>query len=181
MNPQEPQYKLIVGLGNPGPDYANTYHNVGALAVDHLIEETRPLTLKKNVSKKFQYAADGNIIFIKPLTYMNESGVAVKNALKQFKATPEEILVIHDDSDITIGEYKLSYERGAGGHKGIESIIQHLKTKKFWRLRIGIRPPAIAGTPRKKAEEFVLKRISAAHRRLLETVFTAISAHMEQL
>lgn len=112
---------------------------------------------------------------------MNESGSAVKNSLKYFKTSPDELLIIHDDSDILIGEYKLSFERGSGGHKGIESIIKHLKTNKFWRIRIGIRPPSRSGTPRKKAEEFVLKNISPEHKRLLMSVFAAIAKQINQL
>lgn len=181
MNAQQPHYKIIVGLGNPGTEYERTYHNVGFLAVDYFTGKIGHLTAKKINAKKIEYFEHQNIIFVKPLTYMNESGIAIRNALKYFKATPEELLVIHDDSDIAIGEYKLSFERGAGGHRGIESTIQHLKTKKFWRLRIGIRPPLAAGAVRKKAEEFVLKRISPMHQKLLLSAFASIAKEIEQL
>ncbi len=181
MDQQQPQYKIIIGLGNPGEEYANTYHNVGFLAVDHLISSAKNMPIKVLTSKKIAYAKKGNVIFIKPSTFMNESGIAVKNALRQFKVSPEEVLVIHDDSDIAIGEYKLSFERGAGGHKGIESIITHLKTKKFWRLRIGIRPQTVAGVPRKKALDFVLKNISKTNQHLLKSVFITIAKQIERL
>lgn len=181
MNAQQPHYKIIVGLGNPGKDYEQTYHNVGFLAVDYFISKIGHSTPKKINAKKIEYAEYQNVIFVKPLTYMNESGIAIKNAMKYFRVTPEELLVIHDDSDIAIGEYKLSFERGAGGHRGIESAINYLKTKKFWRLRIGIRPPLPAGAARKKAEEFVLKRISPAHHKLLIAAFASIAKEVEQL
>ena len=181
MTPEKPNYKIIAGLGNPGKEYENTYHNAGFLAVDYFINKVKKLSLKNLKEKKFEYAENGTAIFIKPLSYINESGLAVKNALKYFKTGSDELLIIHDDSDILIGEYKLSFERGSGGHKGIESIISHLKTNKFWRIRIGIRPPAKTGSTRKKAVEFVLKNISPAHKRLLMSVFASIAKQINQL
>lgn len=174
-------YKIIAGLGNPGNEYENTYHNVGFLAVDYFINKVKKLSLKNLKGKNFEYAENGNTIFVRPLTFMNESGTAIKNSLKYFKASPNELLVMHDDSDILLGEYKLSFERGSGGHKGIESIIANLKTNKFWRIRIGIRPPSRSGMPRKKALEFVLKNISPAHKRLLMSVFADVAKQINQL
>ncbi len=181
MAENKPSYKIIAGLGNPGKEYENTYHNAGFLAVDYFINKVKRLSLKTVKDKKFEYAKNGNAIFVKTLTYMNESGLPMKNSLKYFKAVPDELLVMHDDSDILLGEYKLSFERGSGGHKGIESIINHLKTNKFWRIRIGIRPPAKSGTPRKKAVEFVLKKISPSHKRLLMSAFASIAKQINQL
>ncbi len=181
MASKKPSYKIIAGLGNPGKEYENTYHNVGFLAVDYFINKVKRLSLKTLKEKRFEYAENGNAIFIKPTTYMNESGTAVKNSLRYFKASPDELLIIHDDSDIQIGEYKLSFERGSGGHKGIESIISNLKTNRFWRIRIGIRPPSRKDAPRKKAVEFVLKNISPAHKRQLMSVFAAIAKQINQL
>ena len=135
---------FIIGLGNPGSQYASTYHNVGWLALDHLMETaTQTMSLVQKGKQKnfefFKFINDHNLIFIKPLTFMNESGKAVAASLKYFKIKPEEILVVHDDSDIELGKLKLSFGRGAAGHHGIESIIKILKTKNFSRLRIGIR------------------------------------------
>lgn len=178
---EKPSYKIIAGLGNPGKEYENTYHNVGFLAVDYFLNKVKKLSLKEIRGKDFEYAENGNAIFVKPMTFMNESGSPIKNSLRYFKAGPDELLVIHDDSDITIGEYKLSFERGSGGHKGIESIIKYLKTNKFWRIRIGIRPPTKAGIPRKKASEFVLKNISPSHKRMLMSAFAAIAKQINQL
>jgi len=98
---------------------------------------------------------------------MNESGKAVKEAVKYFRAKPEEILIIHDDSDIELGKYKISFGRGSAGHQGVESIIKSLGTKNFWRLRIGIRR-----TKRKKAGEFVLKKITPADKLVWERLFS---------
>lgn len=88
---------------------------------------------------------------------MNESGRFVVNMVRKYNIKPEKILIVHDDSDIESGKYKFSFGRGSAGHKGVESVINALKTKNFWRLRIGIRPKKVL---RKKAEEFVLKKIT---------------------
>ena len=108
---------------------------------------------------------------------MNESGRAISAAIKYFKIKPEEILIVHDDSDIEIGKYKISFGRGSAGHNGVESIIKSLKTKDFWRLRIGIRPnirinqSKISINQRLKASAFVLKKISKKDLKILEKVF----------
>lgn len=104
---------------------------------------------------------------------MNESGKFVAKAIKKNNAEPEELLIVHDDSDLVLGTYKLQFGRGAAGHHGVESVQAALKTKNFWRLRIGIRPkadlPAVAS--RAKAGKFVLKKISIADKKILEEVF----------
>ncbi len=183
------KYRLIIGLGNPGAQYALTYHNVGQLAIDYLMEtaaETMTL-VQKGKQKNFEYfklANGDNLIFVKPLTFMNESGKAVAGCLKYFGAKPKEILVIHDDSDIKLGELKFSFGRGAAGHHGIESIIKNLKTNEFGRLRIGIRKTASsvkyqasrkkAGLPaeayRAKAGEMVLRKIAPADNPILKKI-----------
>ena len=156
--------KIIIGLGNPDPEYANTYHNVGYLFVDYLNEkEKREHWIKKPFA-------------IRSKSYMNNSGRFIVLELKKSGAKPEELLVIHDDSDIELGKYKLSFGRGAAGHHGVESVQQHLKTNEFWRLRIGIRPPQEANPPslklrRARAGEFVLKKITATDKKILERVF----------
>lgn len=176
---QKTKYHLIIGLGNPGAQYALTYHNVGKLAIDCLMRTaTETMTLvQKDKQKNFEYFKFANgdkLIFAKPLTFMNESGKAVVACLKYFGAKPKETLVIHDDSDIKLGELKLSFGRGSGGHHGIESIINGLKTDEFWRLRIGIRPKASGvrrqASKRKKAGEMVLKKITPADNLILEKI-----------
>ena len=151
--------KLIIGLGNPDPEYQNTFHNVGHQFVDYL--------------KNFQFSIF-NFQLLKTDIYMNKSGLFVKEALKKYKVKPENLLVIHDDSDIGLGKYKLSFGRGAAGHKGVQNTINQLKTKDFWRLRIGIRPTA-TGPGRVKADQLVLKKISPAAKKKLEKVFKELS------
>ena len=165
--------KCIIGLGNPDKKYERTYHNVGSMFIDYWINKDRTIT-KNQKSKNFEYTKTDSLIFIKPLTFMNESGGAVKSALKYFGFEPGETLVVHDDSDIELGNFKFSFGRGSAGHKGIESIIRNLKTKNFWRLRIGIRPPKNDGpidAKRRKAAEFVLKKISETGQKAIEFVF----------
>lgn len=156
-----PAIKLIIGLGNPGKEYANTYHGVGFLFIEYL--------------NKCQMSNVG-CQMLKSDTYMNESGKFVTKTLKKTGIKPKELLIVHDDSDIEIGKYKISFNRGSAGHNGVESVMKSLKTKDFWRLRIGIRPPkkilSIKNQElRKKAVEFVLKKISKKDLETLEKVF----------
>jgi len=136
----KPRFKLIIGLGNPDKKYEKTFHNVGSLFADFLSEKTRSEWEK---SKKFKYFKNGHAIVIKSSVFMNESGKAVLEAIKYFSTEsnikPEQILIVHDDTDIELGKYKLQFNRSSAGHKGVKSIIDTLKTQKFWRLRIGIR------------------------------------------
>ncbi|MSR73699.1 MAG: peptidyl-tRNA hydrolase [Candidatus Pacebacteria bacterium] len=145
--------KLIIGLGNPDPEYGLTYHNVGHLFVEALIA-AHPKTERKVLTTD---------------AYMNESGACVVQALKKYKLKPADLLVVQDDSDIPIGSYKISFGRNAGGHRGVQNVIDHLRTNGFWRLRVGIRP--VAERKRQKAEDLVLKKISAADRKKIDAVF----------
>ncbi len=152
-------FKLIIGLGNPNSKYNSTYHNTGFLFIDYI---------SKNMDIKN----------LKSEAYMNESGKFVAKELKKAGIKPEELLVVQDDSDIEIGKYKFSFNRGAAGHHGIESIIATIKKNNFWRLRIGIRPKQKRGAPRLKSEKFVLKKISAADKKILEGVFKKTAAEI---
>ncbi|MFH1894588.1 MAG: aminoacyl-tRNA hydrolase [Patescibacteria group bacterium] len=141
---------LIVGLGNPGKKYQNTRHNIGA----RLIQKMESLDLP-------------DVILVKPTTFMNESGKAVKKLIVNCKLKIENLMVIHDDIDLPIGKIKISKDGGSGGHKGIASIIESLKTKDFIRLRIGIQPKS--GKPA-KVEDFVLKKFTKTEEKILEEV-----------
>lgn len=165
--------KLILSLGNPGKEYESTYHNAGHLFIDYLQKEgwidqktaSQPKTNLLCFKEK-------NQLICKSLTFMNLSGIALNDTLKIKRLKPEEILIVQDDSDIQIGSYKLSINKNSAGHKGIESIIKTLKSKNFWRLRIGIRP--IDEKIRSKAETFVLKKISSRNKKILYSMFTGI-------
>lgn len=145
--------KLIIGLGNPGQEYEKTFHNVGHLFVDFV-----------NENPKLQ---NPNYKLLKSNYFMNKSGEFVKQELKKAEIKPENLLVVHDDSDIELGRCKFSFGRNSAGHKGAQNIIDQLKTKDFWRLRIGIRPVK----NKQKADELVLKKISSVQKTILEKVF----------
>jgi PTH1 family peptidyl-tRNA hydrolase len=176
-------HALIIGLGNPDPALTDTYHNVGVLAMQWIAEHAAEnggataAALKFRTHKdRFAYIKTGKYIFIRPLSFMNESGRAVHDAMRAFGADAKDIIVIHDDSDIPVGEFKRAASGGSAGHKGIQSIIDHLHTEDFARIRIGIREPNEAH--RKKAGDFVLSPISATDKKTFEQVFEKISSSL---
>ncbi|MHB8126039.1 MAG: aminoacyl-tRNA hydrolase [Desulfitobacteriaceae bacterium] len=135
--------KTIIGLGNPGIEYAETRHNVGFLALDGLVE-----ALNLGFRVKYQgLLAEGQIagervLLLKPQTFMNLSGRSVRDLANFYKISGEDLLVVHDDLDLPLGKIRLRNQGSAGGHNGIRSIIVELGTEKFWRLKIGVnRPP----------------------------------------
>jgi PTH1 family peptidyl-tRNA hydrolase len=129
----------IVGLGNPGGKYSRTRHNIGFMVVEEIA-----LRYKIRLSEKKLYRSgegaigESSIALIEPLTFMNSSGIAVKEAMKRFNISPGNIVVVHDDMDINTGRLKIRRDGGSGGHKGVESIIQIIGTKDFTRVKAGI-------------------------------------------
>ena len=125
--------KLVVGLGNPGKDYENTRHNIGFMVLDSILKDVK-------WKEKFDglYYKEDDVVYLKPLTYMNVSGFAVEKAANFFKIDPEDILIIQDDLDLPFNTFKLKRNSTAGGHNGIKSIIACLGTDSFLRLKIGI-------------------------------------------
>ncbi|MEK9154799.1 MAG: aminoacyl-tRNA hydrolase [Patescibacteria group bacterium] len=161
------KFPIIIGLGNPGKEYAKTFHNAGFLFIDYFNDRQPSAPTPKNRDSDQSVGAIGYQA-LKSDVYMNESGKFVAKTIKKTGAKPEKILIVHDDSDIELGKYKISFNRNSAGHNGIESIIKTLKTKNFYRLRIGIRPPEKI---RKKALDFVLKKISRKDSEILNNVF----------
>ncbi len=138
---------LIVGLGNPGRQYAKTRHNLGWQVLDRLCEK---LKISFKAGKGEYYAAlleenEREIVFLKPTTYMNGSGIAVKEALTFFGKTPADLLVILDDMALPLGKLRLRASGSSGGHNGLESVIYQLQTEDFARLRLGIGTPEAKG------------------------------------
>ena len=178
-------FKLIMGLGNPGTRYKDTYHNIGKIFIDSLADPPW-----KRVSRKhFVYTEKDGVILIKSTLFMNESGVSASEALSYFKTIPSAFAVVHDDSDFFWGSHKLVFGRGPAGHKGVESIIHNLHTKNFWRLRIGVREqdetiepnPASPLLHQAKAGDFVLKKITKKHRGGLADLFARMEREINQL
>ena len=137
--------KIIVGLGNPGSEYEMTKHNVGFMLADAIAKEINASNWRESFNALISDAfIDGEKIFlVKPLTYMNLSGEAVRPIMDYYKLTVEDLIVAHDDMDLAVGVIRLRPKGSGGGHHGIESIIQHLNgNENFARVRIGIgRPP----------------------------------------
>ena len=135
--------KVIVGLGNPGPQYAETRHNIGFLLVDLLAEVN-----KLQFRAKFQGLwSEGNIegeriFLLKPQTFMNLSGRSVRELINFYKISGDDLLIVHDDMDLSLGKIRLRDQGSAGGHNGIKSILAELGTERFGRLKLGVgRPP----------------------------------------
>lgn len=173
--------KLIIGLGNPGRQYEHTWHNLGFLYLDYLISKIDADSfsinkkLKSEITKKTVNSQ--NIILAKPIEFMNNSGQSTKLVAAYYKIDPTDIIVIHDDLDITFGEYKIQHNRGHAGHNGIKSIFDHLKSKDFSRIRIGIKSKLSEQIP---SENFVLSNIPNEQLTYLkENVFTKISAELK--
>lgn len=162
--------KLIVGLGNPGPEYRDTRHNVGFLVADELARRWR---LSDAWREKFEalhvkaMVADEAVILAKPLTYMNLSGQAVAGLAAFYKIEPADVLVVTDDVALPLGRLRARPEGGAGGHNGLKSIIQHFGTPAFPRLRVGVG----RGDDRRDLADHVLGRFEAGER---ETVSAAV-------
>ncbi|OGN14884.1 MAG: hypothetical protein A3J47_02690 [Candidatus Yanofskybacteria bacterium RIFCSPHIGHO2_02_FULL_43_22] len=173
--------KLIIGIGNPDKEYQNTRHNVGFMFLDYLANPSTSLRAgKTNFSagggpaSGWEFDKKSNslvsktrlektaVILAKPQTYVNKSGEAVKKLTTHYSLLTTNLIVIQDDLDIPFGNTKISFDKNSGGHKGIESIMRALKTKKFYRLRIGLAKPALAKARRqsdKKRDEFVVKMV----------------------
>ncbi|MEI0749629.1 aminoacyl-tRNA hydrolase [Brachyspira pulli] len=160
--------KLIIGLGNPGEEYKNNRHNVGFILIDKIAQE---LSLNfDNNKKKSLYARgkskDIEYILLKPQTFMNLSGESAIYVSKFFNVKLEDIIVIYDDMDIPFGSFKIKKGGSPGGHNGIKSLIAHLQSDDFTRVRIGIGRPS-AG---KKVNDYVLSNFSKKEREELDTV-----------
>lgn len=138
--PAAPPEAMIVGLGNPGPEYAGTRHNVGFDAVERLAREHRAkLDIRKHRAVYCLATLEGrSVLLVRPLTYMNLSGQAVAALARQYGLPPERILVISDDLDLALGRVRMKPKGGAGGHNGHRSIIAALGTQEYPRLKIGI-------------------------------------------
>ena len=139
---------LVVGLGNPGREYARNRHNAGYLVVDELARRHGGSWRQKFSGQLAEIRLDGHkVALLKPETFMNESGRAVSNAMRFFKLEPSEVLVVHDEGDFDLGRLELKVGGGLGGHNGLRSITQHLRTQDFLRLRLGVGRPE-RGDPR---------------------------------
>ena len=187
---------IIVGLGNPGEEYEKTRHNSGRIALEYF--------RKKNKFPKWEYnkrlnglVSEGKIgkrevKLIEPETFMNKSGLSLKMLVSSRKKA-EQLIIIHDDLDLPLATFKIVFNRGSGGHKGIESIVKNIRTKAFTRIRIGISPTTPSGKIKKpkgeqKVIDFILgtfrtaelKKIQIVARRVERALVTLVSEGKEK-
>lgn len=173
---------LLVGLGNPGGEYDLTRHNVGFLFLDSLADRSGCRVDSKKMDGLYvqKQVFGGQIIFLKPQTYMNRSGQCVRAFVDYFKIPKERILVFHDDLDLGPGRIKVVSKGGAGGHNGIRSLAQHLGTTDFARVKIGIgRPVSNVQGQGQPVEKFVLSRMNADEIALFEARFDIVEEAVE--
>jgi peptidyl-tRNA hydrolase, PTH1 family len=175
--------QIIVGLGNPGEQYKNTRHNAGWLALDNWLGE-----VKWSENKKFSALLyeDGDYLFVKPLLFMNRSGETVQKILSYYKLRPKNfglltkkdadltdcLAVIHDEMDLAFGNWRLSVDSACAGHRGVQSIIDQLKTKNFRRIRIGVKNELLKNPI--PPDKFVLQPFNETERKRLPEIFQAI-------
>jgi len=175
---------IIVGLGNPGQEYEETRHNAGRMAVELLSDDwsddkkTRSLVSKAKIGKK-------PVALLLPETFMNKSGEALKPLVKSVKVAAE-LVVIHDDLDLPLGRVKMTFARGAGGHRGVESVKRAVKTDKFYQIKIGISPATPKGKIKKpqgeeKVQKFILSKFKPDELKILKKVNQKIAAGLELL
>lgn len=175
--------KLIIGLGNPGSEYESTRHNVGWMALDRLAKKFECSEFREE-KKFFGSISTGKIdrekiVLVKPTTYMNNSGQSVRSLIDFYKLVPADIIVVHDDKDIPLGTLRAQTDRGPAGHNGVKSIIEHLGTKDFYRIRIGIAP----NEPEKMGvtSHFVLHNFTAEEQLALKPVLENVMAEIEKI
>jgi PTH1 family peptidyl-tRNA hydrolase len=169
--------KCFVGLGNPGKAYESNRHNVGFMAIDHFAAKCGMASFQ---NKGKSLLAEGNVngtkvILLKPMTYMNLSGEAVRAFMDFYKANLEDVIIIYDDMDTPFSQIRLRYQGSAGGHNGIKSIIQHTGTQIFNRIRIGVSRPA----PGMNIADYVLSNFTKEEKPLLGQVLDLTCEAME--
>jgi PTH1 family peptidyl-tRNA hydrolase len=170
---------VIFGLGNPGKEYENTRHNAGRMAVEYFAKKNDLPEFKFDKKSNSLISKNSKVLITLPETFMNKSGFSAAKLVKPRKEL-KDLIVIHDDLDLPLGKIKISYGKNSGGHKGVESVMRALKTKNFWRIRIGV----ISG--KKKPTDilkFIIGKFKPAEekefKKVLKKVSEAINAMLE--
>jgi peptidyl-tRNA hydrolase, PTH1 family len=172
--------RLIVGLGNPGFLYARNRHNIGFMCVSHLAR-TRKITFDRK--QGHARTGIGNIaghraVLARPQTYMNASGESVSTLMKKLNVNASDLIVLHDDLDLPVGKIRLRLGGSSGGHKGIDSIIAHIGTRDFYRVRVGIGRPEIDAKAADKESaviDYVLRDFTREEKKIIDTVIPQVS------
>jgi peptidyl-tRNA hydrolase, PTH1 family len=166
-----PQIRLVVGLGNPGPEYASTRHNIGFMVADQLTAQFGSIWEKSSKWDALS-AKCGSVLLIKPMSFMNRSGHPLFAVAQFYKIEPQQILVVLDDLALPVGRLRLRARGGSGGHNGLESIIMQFGTEEIPRLRIGI-----GEAPREGSVDYVLNRFVDEEKPLVRsTINCAVEA-----
>jgi len=180
---------VVVGLGNPGEEYESTRHNTGRMALEYYAKKAGASDWKEE--KRSQSLTTGThvgktlLALVLPNTFMNKSGAAVAKFVKSQRAA-ESLIVLYDDLDLPLGKIKISFDRGSGGHKGIESITRAVKTKRFTRIRIGVSPETPTGKLKKPQGEdevvkFILARFKSAEMDELKKIFKKVGEAIDAI
>ena len=180
---------IIVGLGNPGKEYIKTRHNTGRIVLDYFAnknnfdefekdKKTNGLLTKEKMGKS-------GIILVKPETFMNKSGDCVSKFIKS-KKDALGLVVIHDDLDLRMGKFKISFNKGSAGHRGLESIIKKIKTNEFTRVRVGISPTTPSGKIKKpigekKILDFIIGKFSKKEDEIMKKTLKKLSEALETI
>ena len=178
MFARKPQYEyLIIGLGNPGPSYANTRHNAGFIAIDYLADKLG-LSFKNRFKSLYAEGKLGQVrcLFQMPQTFMNNSGEAVGELCRYYKLPPERVIVIHDDITLAPGKVKIKTGGSCGGHNGLASIEQHLRSQNYTHIKVGI---GAKPHPEMPLADFVLGLIPPADRKLINDRLPDIADMLE--
>lgn len=163
--------RLIVGLGNPGRKYAKTLHNVGFILLDQFAKKNN-LEWSKNAEAQAHIVKTKDYILVKPQTFMNRSGISVAYLMSYYKLDPENLLIVHDDIDLASGQTKMQKNVGPAGHLGVEDIVVSLKTKAFWRFRVGVGRPQ---NEQISTEDWVLSNFSSQELAEIQNIALPIS------
>ena len=164
--------KMIVGLGNPGRKYESTRHNIGFRVIDELMDRWNVTSMQSKMNGEFAvvHRPEGKVLLVKPMTYMNLSGECVRPLMDYYSIDPKDVIVLYDDLDLSLGRLRLRQRGSAGGHNGMKSLIQHIGTERFSRIRIGIDRPTngmtivdyVLASFRKEEEDEVIQVIQKA-------------------
>ena len=168
---------IVVGLANPGKRYERTRHNAGGMVLEILLERAGGrLKRHKSGCLVSEIALSGErAVLARPTSFMNESGLPVRDLLRWYKAVPEKLIAIHDDLDIPFGQVRVKLGGGTAGHHGLDSLVAHLGTKEFVRVRVGV------SRPRGEAVDYVLGEFSGAERKELPFVLERAADAVERV
>ncbi|MEI8067751.1 MAG: aminoacyl-tRNA hydrolase [Candidatus Shapirobacteria bacterium] len=158
--------KLIIGLGNPGEKYKNTRHNLGQKIILEYVQTIHESSFKNYSKFSAQLIEHHDFLIGISNEYMNNSGISVQKLSQFYKISPNDIYIVHDDLDLEVGDYKIQFDRGSAGHNGIKSIVEHLGTQAFNRIRIGVGKPTDS-TP---IEDYVLRTFSPEEKEKIDSV-----------